>query len=641
MSWFLLFLHLFLFNFPSFSSSSFNFSCTHYESSALLHFKSSFTINSEYSLLKTTTWKNETDCCSWDGVTCDTITGHVIGLNLGCEGLQGIFNPNSTLFHLAYIQKLNLSNNDFLGSYFHSKFGGFLSLTHLDLSDSLFKGEIPTQITHLSKLQSLHLSGHHLYNLVWKETTLKRLVQNATNLRELFLDFTDLSSLRPDSIALLFNQSSSLVTLNLARTGLSGKLKRSLLCLPSIQELDMSHNYELQAQLPEFSCSTSLRILNLFDCSLKGAIHTMSFSNLTHLTSLTLSGNYLKGSIPSSLLTLPRLTLLNLFENELSGRIPNAFQKSNKLQELYLNDNKIEGELPTSLSNHRHLIHLDVSFNSLSGQIPDVFGGMTKLQELNLDFNNLEGQIPSSLFNLSQLVELDCSHNKLEGPLPNKITGFQKLTDLGLNGNLLNGTILPSLLSLPFLVALHLSNNRLTGHISAISSYSLKFLYLSNNRLQGNIPESIFNLANLSVLSLSSNNLSGHVDFHLFSNLPSLRTLDLSSNNLSGVVNFQNISKLQYLEYLYLSDNSQLSINFESSINYSLFGLLQLGLSSLSLTEFPNLSEKFPRLGYLDLSNNKISGSVPNWLHEVDFWTNLEHLDLSYNLLTGDIPLSI
>ena len=95
------------------------------------------------------------------------------------------------------------------------------------------------------------------------------------------------------------------------------------------------------------------------------------------------------------------------------------------------------------------------------------------------------------------------------------------------------------------------------------------------------------------------------------------------------------------MEYLYLSDNSQFSINFESSVNYSLFGLLELGLSSLSLTEFPNFSEKLPMLRYLDLSNNKISGSVPNWLHEVYFWTNLEHLDLSYNLLTGNISLSI
>ncbi|MCI39335.1 receptor-like protein kinase, partial [Trifolium medium] len=63
------------------------------ESSALLQFKSSFTKN-PFSFGWTSlsenivTWKNGTDCCSWDGITCDTISGHVIGLNLGREGIE-------------------------------------------------------------------------------------------------------------------------------------------------------------------------------------------------------------------------------------------------------------------------------------------------------------------------------------------------------------------------------------------------------------------------------------------------------------------------------------------------------------------------------------------------------------------------
>ncbi|PNX58051.1 receptor-like protein kinase, partial [Trifolium pratense] len=89
MGWLLLCMHLLIFHFPS--SSSFNFLCHHDESFALLQFKSSFTIDiypyCEPSHLKTATWKNGSDCCSWNGVTCDTISGHVIGLNLGCEGI--------------------------------------------------------------------------------------------------------------------------------------------------------------------------------------------------------------------------------------------------------------------------------------------------------------------------------------------------------------------------------------------------------------------------------------------------------------------------------------------------------------------------------------------------------------------------
>ncbi|XP_045829845.1 receptor like protein 22-like [Trifolium pratense] len=640
MGWLLLCMHLLIFHFPS--SSSFNFLCHHDESFALLQFKSSFTIDiypdCEPSHLKTATWKNGSDCCSWNGVTCDTISGHVIGLNLGCEGIAGELHPNSTLFDLPHLQSLNLSYIHFFGSPFHFKFGGFLSLTHLDLSKCNFKGEVPIQISHLSKLESLHLSVNE--ELVWKETTLKRLVQNATNLKELLLDETDMSLIRPNSVELIFNQSSSLITLNLHNSRLSGKLKKSLFCLPNIQELDMSYNDNLEGQLPELSCSTSLRILDLSNCPFKKGPIPLSFSNSTHLTSLGISANNLNGSIPSSLLTLPHLTYLDASYNALSGQIPNVFPQSNRFQELDLSDNKIGGEIPSSLSNLQQLTHLYLSSNLFSGRIPNVFGRMTELQYLNLADNNLEGQIPSSLFNLNKLVELYFSDNKLEGPLPNKISGFQNLTGLNLNDNLLNGTIPLWCLSLPSLREVDLSNNRLTWHVDdAFSSNSLEALYLNNNMLQGNIPESIFRLANLKLLWLYS-------------------------NNLSGLVNFQIFSKLQNLSDLSISQNSQLSLYFESNVSYSFNQLLVLKLASVNLIKFHKLQGNFTNLVILDLFNNKLNG-MPNCLIEtagqlrflnlsqnmftsadqlIEMAVNTEHLsilDLSFNLLNGDIPLAV
>lgn len=155
--------HLLLFHF-SFSHSL----CHTHDSFALLHFKASFPFNTTYyynayecpvTNLKTTTWENGTDCCSWLGVTCHPISGHVTGLDLSCSGLYGEIHPNSTLFHLSHLQSLNLANNDFYPSPLSSLFCGFVSLTHLNLSNTYFRGEIPSQISHLSKLQSLDLSS--------------------------------------------------------------------------------------------------------------------------------------------------------------------------------------------------------------------------------------------------------------------------------------------------------------------------------------------------------------------------------------------------------------------------------------------------------------------------------------------------
>lgn len=149
------------------SSASISQLCSLDEASALMQFKSSLSIDeSSYcedvagvkSYPKTDSWKEGTDCCSWDGVTCDNIKGHVIGLDLSCSLLHGTILSSSSLFHLPHLRKLNLAVNNFKSSKMSSKFGELTSLVYLNLSASSFAGRVPSRVSHLSKLVSLDRS---------------------------------------------------------------------------------------------------------------------------------------------------------------------------------------------------------------------------------------------------------------------------------------------------------------------------------------------------------------------------------------------------------------------------------------------------------------------------------------------------
>ncbi|PNX73248.1 receptor-like protein kinase, partial [Trifolium pratense] len=70
---------------------------------------------------KTASWNSSTDCCSWDGITCDDQTNQVIQIDLSSSQLYGTMDANSSLFRLVHLRKLDLSDNDFKNSQIPSR----------------------------------------------------------------------------------------------------------------------------------------------------------------------------------------------------------------------------------------------------------------------------------------------------------------------------------------------------------------------------------------------------------------------------------------------------------------------------------------------------------------------------------------
>ncbi|KAJ6422995.1 hypothetical protein OIU84_024013 [Salix udensis] len=104
-----------------------------------------------------TSWKPNTDCCSWEGVTCHELTTHVIGLNLGGHNLSGLVNSINFL-NLPYLERLNLVNCN-LGEIpsFVEKLGG---LVELDLSNNKIHGNVPKWKDRFQLYQPLSASSH-------------------------------------------------------------------------------------------------------------------------------------------------------------------------------------------------------------------------------------------------------------------------------------------------------------------------------------------------------------------------------------------------------------------------------------------------------------------------------------------------
>ena len=500
---------------------------------------------------KTEHWKEGSDCCSWDGVSCDLVTGHVIELDLSCSWLSGTIHSNSTLFRFPHLQRLNLAFNDFSGSSVSVGFGRFSSLTHLNLSDSQFSGLISPEISHLSNLVSLDLSWN--WDAEFALHGFDSLVQNLTKLQKLHLGGISISSVFPNS---LLNRS-SLISLDLDDCGLHGRFPDNDIHLPKLELLDLWGNSNLRGNFPRFSENNSLIDLYLSSTNFSGELPA-SMGNLKSLQILFLFDCQFLGSIPASLENLTQITSLSLYGNHFSGKIPNAFY------------------------NLRNLISLDLSRNNFSGQIPPSIG------------------------NLTNLYELDFSDNQLEGAIPSSVNGFSSLSFVHLGYNLFNGTIPSWLYTLPSLVELHLSHNKFIGHIGEFQFYSLEKIDLSMNELHGSIPTSIFELVNLSSLYLFSNNLSGVLETSKFEKFINLTDLDLSNNMLSLTMSIHSNSMLPNILTLDLSHNN---ISGMFSWNVGKDSLFYMNLSYNSISGFEMLP--WSSMNTLDLHSNLLQGPLP------------------------------
>ncbi|KAI3450008.1 hypothetical protein Pfo_006673 [Paulownia fortunei] len=592
--------------------------CIEREKQALLRFKQS--LDDPSNLLSS--WDAAVDCCKWERVVCNNLTGHIYELHLQSPDwssrLGGKINPS--LLNLKHLRLLDLSQNDFAGMQIPGFVGSLVSLEYLNLSSSGFQGIIPHHLGNISRLRTLGLSESlQVDSLQW--------LSGLSHLEYLDFNYVNLSKV-PDLIQVV-NKLPNLIELHLSSCGLDYLAPLNNTNFSSLAVLDLSSN-QFQSLVPNWIFSLSnLVSLQLQRNNFEGPIPSAQ-GNMANLRYLDLSQNKFNSTLPYWLFNCSNLEFLSLSNNFLYGSISNAIANLSSLRSLDLSTNELSGKIPW-----QNIQILDLGNNSFTGPIPVNLGSLSSLVILRLDNNKLTGTFPLSFGQLSNLEVLVMENNMVEGYVTeNHFANLTELSILSASGNPLILRV-PEDWTPPFqLNTIFLSSWNLGAQIPTWfqTQRSIDGLDLSGTGISGDIPTWFWNLSTISSMNLSHNQLSGKLP-----DINGPNWVYLSSNKFSGPLPLVSYS----VKELDLSNNS-----FSGDISHMLctvsnltnsLTILHLGGNKLS-GEIPDCWMNWPSLAVINLGNNNMYGSIPRSLGLLG---SLLSLNLYDNTLSGDIPSSI
>ncbi|XP_022725979.1 phytosulfokine receptor 1-like [Durio zibethinus] len=563
-----------------------NLTCNPMDLTALQDFMGNLTTN-----LEGWTTNSSTDCCDWEGITCDPPSyGRVIKLELPKKRLSGIL--SDSLAALDQLKTLNLSHN-------------------------FLKDSLPLSLFHMPNLEQLDLS------------------------------YNEFSGPIPESINL-----PSIQILNISSNSLNGSLP-SHICVNStrIRFLSLAANYFSGNILPGLGTCSFLEQLCLGMNDLTGGI-TEDIFQLQNLNLLGLQNNNFGGNLSPGIANLSNLVRLDISSNNFSGEIPDVFSQLQNFKYLVAYSNKFSGRIPSSLSNSPTINLLNLRNNSLDGSIDLNCPAMVALNALDLASNKFTGPLPDNLPLCRQLQDINLARNNFSGQIPESFKEFQSLSYLSLSNSSLHNLssalqILQQCKNLTTLVlTLNFPDETLPDDPNLLFE-NLKVLIIANCRLKGSIPQWLRNVTSLQLLDLSWNHLAGTIP-QWFGSYMDLFYLDLSNNSLTGEIP-KNLTELPSLihgnisleqpspDFPFFKKRNENGTGLQYNQIWSFPPTLDFGYNFLSgpiWPEFGNLK----KLHVFDLKFNNLSGPIPG---NLSWMTSLEILDLSHNDLSGTIPSSL
>ncbi|GMI15834.1 hypothetical protein TrLO_g12073 [Triparma laevis f. longispina] len=394
------------------------------------------------------------------------------------------------------------------------------------------------------------------------------------------------------------------------------------------------------------------------DCANKLGEIKKTNSNGYHVTEIDWSESKLSGSIPNAFGELEELTVLNLDDNRLTGRVRyGTLTARKKLTILSIEKNELSGDLKGIKDLGEQLTYLNLAKNRLGGKIPEEsLSKLSGLTHVYLNDNEFRGDLPDDLKNLQKLTTLHIHNNKFTGLVPEEIEtkkelsgkkkkkkkgrrkeeegggGRQEVEEAFLYGN--NNSLKAKKREEKIandMKAVQACWEKLGGSESILYNEGgdkdvrqWKGVTVEDGRivkidwsgskenaggkLSGSIYKDIGKLTELQLLDLHNNEISGAIPTSI-GKCKKLIKLNLKSNKLGGELP-KELGECELLEELSLGNND-------------LCG------------KIPKELEKLKTLKSLKINNNSLEGSLPEALGKI---VSLKKLHVYNNNLSGQVP---
>nr|XP_027126996.1 probable LRR receptor-like serine/threonine-protein kinase At1g53430 [Coffea arabica] len=329
------------------------------------------------SKLQITNWNLSRSSCS-EGSGLNRTFGDGIYSNVTCNCS---FSAN-TVCHVTSIELKGLN----LTGTLPAEFANLSHLREIDLSRNYISGSIPLSFARLP-LTNLSLLGNRINGTIPSE------IGDISTLEDLILEDNQLGGPLPANLGRL----SGLRRLLLSANNFTGTIPETFGNLKNLTDFRIDGN-AISGKMPDF------------------------IGNWTKLTRLHMQGTLMQGPITPA---ISRLT--NLYEMRILGlsgssiRFPNL-QDLENIRTVILRNCSIFGPIPEYMGIKANLKTLDLSYNNLTGPIPNTFQRLN-FDNLLLASNALSGEIPGWL--LDSRENIDLSNNNFT---PSSTTSCQSST---------------------------------------------------------------------------------------------------------------------------------------------------------------------------------------------------------------------